>query len=804
MFTEYLESDRFPAEQASLALRDYLASKYRGRQIDAVLAVSDTSLRFVLRHRDDLFPNVPIVYYGSAEVDDQVRRSGAGLTGMLVGGGVRETLALALRLHADTERTFVVAHPPQVALPEPARTELQGIAQEGRISYIAQDSIPGLIAAVKAVPPHSIILYVRQSREEPGRILFASDVARQVAAAAPVPVYGVSDQYIGSGVVGGAVFATRAVGVRLGEMVRQVLEGTRPQDMPIEHATVVPTFDWRQMRRWGVMESDLPAGSRILFRNPGAWELYRPQIVVAALIVLLQTAFIAALLVQRSRRVHAQKALSESEERFRLLADTAPVFVWTAGVDTKYDFFNRGRLEFTGRPLERELGHGWTESVLADDRVHCVRTYLAAFEARQPFHLEYRLRRADGAYRWILDIGVPRYGPDGAFAGYIGSGIDITDRKEAVDALRENQQRYAVATAAGGVGVWDWNFETSEIYVDPTLKAILGFTDAEISTRADDWGARIHPLDLPMVTAQVQACMDGTVEEYEVEHRMLHKDGSVRWFLSRGSLVRRADGTPHRMIGTKVDITARKKAEEVIRENQAVLEATNSEMQDLAGRLIASQEVERARIARDLHDDLSQQIAGLSIALSALKRRIAAVPEAAALHPDVASLQKRTVGLAENIRHVSHDLHPSVIEHVGLVEALGAHCAELQRRHPLTIAFSADGDFASIKGDAALCLYRVAQEGLRNVVTHAKASQVHVLLHNNNKVTELTISDDGRGFEMSRGKQTQQGLGLVSINERVRLSGGSVSMLTEVNKVTRLRVAVPLSCQPPTAAASQT
>src|SRR5829696_6674693 len=422
-FTEYLESDRFPAEQASLALRDYLAGKYRGRQIDVVLAVTDTSLRFVLRHRDELFPNVPIVYYGSAGVADEVRRSGGGLTGLMVGGGFRETLALALRLHPATERTFVVAHTPNIALPDAVRAELQGVAQESRISYIAEDSIPALIAAVKAVPPHSIILYVRQSREEPGRILFASDVARLVAAASPVPVYGVSDQYLGSGVVGGAVSATRAVGVRLGEMARQVLEGTGAQDIPIEHATMVPTFDWRQMRRWAVMESDLPAGSRILFRNRGGWELYRLQILGAGLLVLLQSGFIAALLIQRSRRVRAQQALRESEERFRLLADTAPVFVWTAGIDTKYDFFNRGRLEFTGRPLERELGHGWTESVYPDDRVHCVRTYLAAFEARQPFHLEYRLRRADGAYRWILDIGVPRSGPDGAFAGYIGSGI---------------------------------------------------------------------------------------------------------------------------------------------------------------------------------------------------------------------------------------------------------------------------------------------------------------------------------------------------------------------------------------------
>ena len=133
------------------------------------------------------------------------------------------------------------------------------------------------------------------------------------------------------------------------------------------------------------------------------------------------------------------------------------------------------------------------------------------------------------------------------------------------------------------------------------------------------------------------------------------------------------------MVGTKVDITERKRAEEAMRENEAVLQASHREIQDLAGRLIAAQEVERARIARDLHDDLSQQLAGLSIALSGVKRRVAALPAAGNLPGEVSSLQQRTLALAENIRHLSHDLHPSVLEHAGLVAALAAHCAGARR-----------------------------------------------------------------------------------------------------------------------------
>jgi two-component system sensor histidine kinase UhpB len=249
------------------------------------------------------------------------------------------------------------------------------------------------------------------------------------------------------------------------------------------------------------------------------------------------------------------------------------------------------------------------------------------------------------------------------------------------------------------------------------------------------------------------------------------------------------------MVGTKVDITQRKGASEAIRENEAVLQATNRELQHLAGRLIASQEVERARIARNLHDDLSQQLAGLSIALSGLKRRLAPLPGADALYVDLSSLQERTIGLAEDIRHLSHDLHPSAIEHAGLVAALSAHCADLQRRQIVAVTFSTEGDFTGTSADAALCLFRVAQEGLRNVITHAGARHAEVRLRRSGDLAELTISDDGRGFDIGRTGRSPKGLGLVSIKERVRLAGGTVTLVTEVNKGTRVRVEIPAKRQ---------
>ena len=142
-----------------------------------------------------------------------------------------------------------------------------------------------------------------------------------------------------------------------------------------------------------------------------------------------------------TERKRAELALRESEERFRTLADATPVLIWGSDTDKHCNYFNKQWLDFTGRTIEQELGEGWTQSVHPDDLERCRETYVTALEAGQPFTMEYRLRRHDGKYRWVLDNGVPRFAPDGIFSGYIGSCIDITDRKRIEEELRKSDRR---------------------------------------------------------------------------------------------------------------------------------------------------------------------------------------------------------------------------------------------------------------------------------------------------------------------------------------------------------------------------
>ena len=222
---------------------------------------------------------------------------------------------------------------------------------------------------------------------------------------------------------------------------------------------------------------------------------------------------------------------------------------------------------------------------------------------------------------------------------------------------------------------------------------------------------------------------------------------------------------------------------------------SDAALRDLAGRLIAAQEAERTRLARDLHDDVSQQLAGLSIALSGLKRRAGVVKSGTELQDDVATLQQRATTLAESVRNLSHDLHPDALHHAGLTASLTGYCHRLSLSQPFQVHCTTRGDFSSIDQGTAVCLYRITQEALHNVVKHAHARHVGVRLLRTDDDAELTIVDDGRGFEIEAPAHCA-GLGLVSMTERARLSGGTVSIVSAANRGTRIRVRVPITQHP--------
>ena len=198
-----------------------------------------------------------------------------------------------------------------------------------------------------------------------------------------------------------------------------------------------------------------------------------------------------------------------------------------------------------------------------------------------------------------------------------------------------------LASAAGRVGVWDLNLQTRVIYVDPELKALLGYRDEEIRNHADEWLRHLHPDDLSRVRATVKDHLEGRASEFAVEFRMRHKDGGFRWLMARGTVVDGDDGVRH-ILGAGTDITERRRAEEALRASEQALQESHARIEDLAGRLLAAQEDERRNIARELHDDLNQEVAALGIGIGRLKHRLPEAEEA--VHEEIATLAAEDVG----------------------------------------------------------------------------------------------------------------------------------------------------------------
>ncbi|HYH83528.1 MAG TPA: PAS domain S-box protein [Longimicrobium sp.] len=261
---------------------------------------------------------------------------------------------------------------------------------------------------------------------------------------------------------------------------------------------------------------------------------------------------------------HAQAALQESEQRFRQLADTAPVMVWMADPDNSGTYFNRPWLEFTGKPLEEEMGAGWVDTIHPADMDRAV-TYCGSHVARrEPFRMEFRMRRHDGEYRWVLDHGVPRFGDDGTFLGYIGSCVDITDRKEAEQALRLSEERYRSLVEAGTQMVWTAD-AAGEVADIPFWRELTGQTVDEV--RGEGWAAAVHPGDRGRVLATWTSAIRSRTT-FEMEMRVRTRDAGYRWFAARGVPVAEPDGAVREWVGVLNDVHDRRTAEAALRQSE--------------------------------------------------------------------------------------------------------------------------------------------------------------------------------------------------------------------------------------------
>ncbi len=449
------------------------------------------------------------------------------------------------------------------------------------------------------------------------------------------------------GGVGGAYRDLQKEAVLNGEIVARVLSGERLENIPIVHDSDLKVhLDWRALQRWHIAESALPAGAVIEYREPTFWQRDRKYIVIAIVLIVAQALLIAGLLLQRARKRKAEAVLRESEERFRVMADTTPSLVWMCDARGKITYLNDRRITFTGRaPDDAEYGDKWITNVHPDDVEHVLGTLYGALKSKQSFSQEYRLRRNDGVYRWMFDVASPRVNGDGSFGGFIGSAIDTTDQKLAQQALEK-----------------------------------------------------------------------------------------------------------------------------------------------VSGQLIEAQEQERSRIARDLHDDICQRLALLAMEIGMVNRT--SNGSLATTDQNLDNIRKHCAEITCDVQSLSHQLHSSTLDYLGVVAAIRAFCGEVSKQHQVSVEFTERNVPKHLPKDISLCLFRIAQEALHNAVKYSGTNQFLVALYAIGEEIQLVVRDAGAGFDFEEAKKNR-GLGLVSMQERANLVRGRFAVDSKPGKGTRIFAAVP-------------
>ena len=482
------------------------------------------------------------------------------------------------------------------------------------------------------------------------------------------------------------------------------------------------------------------------------------------------------LLVGSLRRKEAMEELRESEARLTLAADSAEAGLWTLDRDT-------GALWLTDR-ARNLLGFSPTEvatlarfeSALHPDNQDAVRSAIElAYRERGMASVEYRVLLPDGRERWISSRGRADADPARVPRRLRGVSIDVTARRLAEDDLRRTQVRLNSGAELAALGFYETDYGRNVAHLEGRFRDILGMPPGPLTAlEAMSFVLEhIHPSDRGWFEETRVRLHGSGPDSVSIEYRYEHPIRGVRWIQHLARVARRnANGGVVLAHGVVRDITEQKLAEQGLT--------------DLSRRLIGAQEEERARVARELHDDVTQRLAVLAIDVGRAELAARDPEQAAPLR----ALREELTRLSEDVHSLAYQLHSSVLEELGLVEALRTACERLGRRGGVAVSADLEVGPDDLGKDAALCLFRVAQEALNNVSRHARARTTVVSLRQMDGGVMLAVRDDGVGFDPTS-STVRTNLGIASMRERLRIMNGSFDIDSAPGKGTAILAWVP-------------
>jgi two-component system CheB/CheR fusion protein len=376
--------------------------------------------------------------------------------------------------------------------------------------------------------------------------------------------------------------------------------------------------------------------------------------------------------------------------------------------------------------------------------------------------------KIDGVLMALMDIDVMKRGLDQARLSLDDA---VAERDLSASLLDMSGALIVILDPAGRI-----------IGFNRACQEMSGYSFHEVKGRAF-WDFLLPPEEVDEAKAALASIVEGTHPSRTYERTWVGKDGSRRVIASSSITRRGADGAVRQIISTGIDITQRKLDADALRRSE-------DQLRRLTANLLTAQEEERKRVARELHDDLNQRMAMLANEVSTLEQ----TPPGSArlLRKQLRSLRERVDQLSDDLRSAAHRLHPSALEHFGVVAAIESHCSDFMKLHGIQVKLTHRSVPKSIPMEVALCLYRITQECLNNVAKHSRAREAAVAIKKREGDIFLSITDNGTGFDPCLAAD-QNGLGIVGIRERVRLVDGTVLIHSQPGRGTQIEVRVPLT-----------
>jgi PAS domain S-box-containing protein len=403
------------------------------------------------------------------------------------------------------------------------------------------------------------------------------------------------------------------------------------------------------------------------------------------------------------------------------------------------------------------------------------RTVEEALQSGTPYELDLELLRPGGTKKWIRTRGEAQRDSTGRIALLRGTVQDITERKNAEEALRESEARFRNVFQDAGVGMIIASLDGCFLAVNRTFCEYLGYTEEEMIRMTVE--EVTQPEDWPLFSAKLEEAIATGTSFQRFEKRCRHKSGCTVYTESSALLIKSPDGKPQYFVGEVLTVTERKMAEQ--------------SLADANRRLIDAQEEERARIARDLHDDINQRLALLAVELQSLKQY---PPRSETeLQQKIDEASKQIEDLSTDIQTLAHGLHPPKLELLGLSAAAASLCREVSDRQKVKIEFRSQDVPNDLSTEHSLCLFRVLQEALQNAIKHSGSRNLQVSFTGRTSEIELTVCDSGVGFDPEEAMKKGRGLGLTSIRERLKLVNGILSIDSQPQRGTTIHALVPLS-----------